>query len=73
MTKEQLKDKAYFIATGVFLTENLSFANYDVLREEQLECLICEDAETLGASYVSLLIENIAKGIETEFEEFVDE
>lgn len=73
MTKEQLKNKCYLVATGAFLTKRLTFEEYDYITEEELEDLLWEAVERYGASHVSYLIENLADDIKAEFEEFVDE
>ncbi len=71
MTKDELRDKSYRVASSAFLIEELTFEQYDIITEEGLEALLWEPVEKLGASEVLFLIESLAAQIETAFEECV--
>jgi len=71
MTKNELRNKAYSIASGAFLCEVIDFDMYDKMSDDQLTELATESTENYDADYLRDVIENLAGFTVKTFEDLV--
>jgi len=73
MTNKELKNEAYLIASGSFLSTEISFDEFIVIHEMTIKKLALKEFKKLNASELFVKIEKLADRIIFSFDDVVSE